>query len=409
MAKKVGIISLGCPKNLVETENLLPSLKAIFTESLEEAQVVIINTCGFIESAKLESIEKAFEMLERGKEVILTGCLVQRYERELKEEFKEVLVFKSKEELLKYLGLKDLGGREITTPKSYAYLKIGEGCSRRCSFCAIPNFKGKHRSRKMEEIVEEAKLLFDLGYKEVVLVSQDTTFYGKDLYGDFKLYDLLKEVCKLGFYRVRLLYLYPTEVPRILKAFKEFENLVPYFDIPIQHISDKILKSMRRGYDESFIRKLFERILKEVEGATIRSSLIVGYPSETEGDFKKLLKFMDEKYVRYWGIFKYSREEGTHAYSLKGQIPKKVKEEREAILIEKAQRILEEFNSKEVGKEYEVLIDQVKGDEIYARTPFSAPEIDTLVQVQTKRSLRVGEVVKVKITGVLGGDLIGVC
>ena len=417
---KIGVVSLGCVKNLVDSEILLGKLRsarAELTPNPEEADVIIINTCGFIEPAKLESIETILEFAESGKEVIVMGCLVERYKEEIKKEIPEVKAYfgtESWDEILKYLGLKEKGRsfRVLTTPKSYAYLKIAEGCNRLCSFCAIPQIRGKHRSRRMEDILEEAKRLAEQGVKELCIVSQDTTYYGKDLYKENKLLELLEKLEKIeGIKWLRLLYLYPTEVSdELINYIANSEKVVPYFDIPIQHVSDRVLKDMRRGHDEKFLRNLIEKIKTRVPNAVLRTSVIVGFPTETEEDFKKLLNFIEEGHFLWLGVFTYSHEENTHAYNLGDRVPQEVKEERKEVILEAQQKVTKEKLKDFLDKELEVLIDGY--DEEFSFVPkgrayFQAPEVDGVVYVETERELKPGELVKVKVYQSTEYDLAG--
>ncbi|MEJ7555254.1 MAG: 30S ribosomal protein S12 methylthiotransferase RimO, partial [Aquificaceae bacterium] len=286
---KVGVISLGCAKNLVDTEVLLGKLKeggAKLVNDPKKADVIVINTCGFIEPAKREAIETILEFVE-DKKVIVMGCLVQRYKEELQKEIPEVLAYfgtESWDSVVEFLGLekKEKTQRVLTTPKSYAYLKIAEGCNRLCSFCAIPLIRGKHRSRPIEEILEEARYLASQGVKELCIVSQDTTYYGRDLYGKGYLIKLLSELERVeGIRWIRLLYLYPTEIEDdLLDYMQSSEKVLPYFDMPLQHISSKVLRSMRRGYEEGFVRGLIEKVRTKLPQAVLRTTFIVGYPTE---------------------------------------------------------------------------------------------------------------------------------
>lgn len=417
---KVGVVSLGCAKNLVDSEILLGKLKSAgvtITPNPEEADLIIINTCGFIEPAKIESIETILEFAENGKEVIVMGCLVERYREEIKREIPEVKAFfgtESWDEILKYLGLKEKqrSFRVLSTPKSYAYLKIAEGCNRLCSFCAIPQIRGKHRSRKMEEIIQEAKILADQGIKELCIVSQDTTYYGKDLYKENKLVELLEKLEKVeGIKWLRLLYLYPTEVSdELIEFIANSEKVVPYFDLPIQHVSDKVLKDMRRGHDERFLRNLIEKIRSKVPKAVLRTSVIVGFPTEREEDFKKLLSFVEEGHFLWLGVFTYSHEEGTYAYGLGDLVPQEVKEERKEAILETQRKITKKKLKSFLNEELEILIDGY--DEEFSFVPkgrayFQAPEVDGVVYVETERELKPGEFVKVKIYQTTDYDLAG--
>lgn len=417
---KIGLVSLGCAKNLVDSEILLGKLRSAgveITPNPEEADVIIINTCGFIEPAKLESIETVLEFIDRGKEVIVVGCLVERYKEELKKEIPEVKAYfgtESWSKILEYLGLKEdrFSFRLLTTPKSYAYLKIAEGCNRLCSFCAIPKIRGKHRSRTIEDIAEEAKKLAQMGIKELCIVSQDTTYYGKDIYREYKLIDLLKELEKIEEIKwIRLLYLYPTEVHKeLIDYISESQKVVPYFDIPIQHISDKVLRDMRRGYNGQFVRSLLENIRKKIPNAVFRTSVIVGFPTEEEKDFNELVNFIQEGYFHWLGVFTYSHEEDTPAYSFSDKVPQEVKEERKEILMEIQKEITKKKNSEFLNRELEVIVEGY--DEEFSFVPkgrafFQAPEVDGTIYIETENSLKPGDVIKVKIYQAIDYDLAG--
>jgi len=416
---KVGLVSLGCAKNLVDSEVLLGKLKAggvSLTSDPEEADLVIVNTCGFIEDAKLESIETILEFTEKGKRVIVVGCLAQRYRELIKKEIPEVeAVFgtESWEEVLRHLKLPSKETERLLTTRTYAYLKIAEGCNRLCSFCAIPSIRGRHRSKPLKELLKEARYLAQRGVKELCVVSQDTTYYGRDLKGE-SLVKLLTELEKIeGIKWIRLLYLYPTEVGDELISFvKDSEKVVPYFDLPLQHVSDSLLRSMRRGYDGKFARKLVEKILKEVPGAVIRSAFIVGYPGEGEKEFKELLSFVEEGYFHWLGVFTYSPEEGTPAFSLGDPVPKEVKEERKEVLLSAQQPVTFEKNKAFLGKELEVLVegyDEELGFVPVGRAYLHAPEVDGLVYLESEKPLKKGEIVKATITQAAHYDLAGRC
>ncbi len=419
---KAFVVSLGCAKNLVDTEVLLAHLKGAgleITPDLDSADLIIVNTCGFIEEAKRESVETLLEMAETGKRVIALGCLVERYKEELERELPEIEAFFGTEswgEVLKHLGLKPRYSpvhRVLTTPKSYAYIKIAEGCNRSCSFCAIPKIRGRHRSRPIEEIVEEARRIADSGVKEINIISQDTTYYGKDLYGEFRLVDLLRELERVeGIEWIRLLYLYPTEVSEDLIRFvADSGKVLPYFDIPLQHVSTKVLKSMRRGYGERFVKDMVERVRKHIPDAVLRTTFIVGYPTEEEEDFEKLLGFVEEGHFHWVGVFTYSREEKTAAWNLGDPIPQEVKEERRKALMEVQRRITKSKNEAMIGKRVKVLIDGFS--EEFTTVPkgrayIHAPEVDGNVYIDNELgSLREGDMVEVEITQASDYDLGG--
>jgi len=408
---------------LVDSEILLAKLSSAgvrLTNDLNSADWVIVNTCGFIEDAKRESIDAILEAVESGKKVLVMGCLVERYRKELEKELPEVDRFfgtQSWDEILDYLGLKpkELSPpRLITTPKAYAYLKIAEGCNRLCSFCAIPKIRGRHRSRPIEEVISEVRDLAERGIKEINVVSQDTTFYGKDLYGEFRLVELLKEMEKVeGVEWIRLLYLYPTQVSEELLEFMgDSGKVVPYLDVPLQHISTGVLKSMRRGYEERFVRDLLERIRKLLPGAVLRTTFIVGYPTEGEEDFRKLEEFVGEGHFHWVGVFTYSHEEGTHAFQLGDRVPREVKEERRERILELQRRITKRRNEELLGRRVKVLIEGYSEEFGFVpkgRTYLQAPEVDGVVYVESEeRLLREGEMVEVEITQATDYDLGGV-
>lgn len=415
---KIGVISLGCAKNLVDTEMLLGRLKgggAKLVNDPKKADLLIINTCGFIEPAKVEAIETILEFSDR-KKVIVMGCLVNRYKEELQKELPEVMAYfgtESWDEVVRFLGLKaeNESRRLLTTPKSYAYLKISEGCNRLCSFCAIPSIRGRHRSKPIEALLEEARYLADQGVKELCVVSQDTTYYGRDLYGRGQLIKLLEELQKVeGIEWIRLLYLYPTEMEELLEFMPYSEKVLPYFDIPLQHVSSQVLKSMRRGYDEGFVRNLVERIRSTHPEAVLRTTFIVGYPTEDEEDLRRLLDFVSEGHFHWVGAFTYSPEEGTHAYSLGDPIPKEEKERRREELLRLQEEITLRKNQEIVGRELKVLIDGFDDEFGFVpvgRAYLHAPEVDGVVYVETERELKPGDMIRVRINQVGGYDLGG--
>ncbi len=420
---KIGVISLGCSKNLVDSEILLARLRSAgveLTPDIDSADCIIVNTCGFIEDAKRESIETILEVADSGKRVLVMGCLVERYRQELEKGLPEVEGFfgtQSWDDILKHLGLEPRYSgsfRLLTTPRAYAYLKIAEGCNRLCSFCAIPRIRGKHRSRPIEEIVSEVKDLASRGVKEINVVSQDTTFYGKDLYGEFKLVDLLKEMEKVeGIEWIRLLYLYPTEVSdELIDFIRDSEKVVPYFDIPIQHISTPVLKSMRRGYDERFVRSLIDKIRKKIPEAVLRTTLIVGYPTEREDDFKALKEFIEEGHFHWLGVFTYSHEEDTHAFNLGDPVPQEVKEERRDRLMEIQREVTRRKNEELIGKKLKVLVEGYSEEFSFVpkgRAYIHAPEVDGVIYVESEEEfLKEGEIVELEVTQATDYDLAGV-
>jgi ribosomal protein S12 methylthiotransferase len=420
--KKIHILTLGCPKNLVDSEILMSKLKNKFqiVEKLEKADLVVVNTCGFIDSAKQESIEKIFEMVElkeKGKveSVYVMGCLSERYKNELEKEIPEVDKFfgvEKFEEILNTLGVPDryelLGERELLTPKHYAYLKISEGCDNPCSFCAIPLIRGKHISKPIEEIIKEAKKLAWKGVKEIIIIAQDTTYYGLDIYGKRKLPELLNRLSEIdGIEWIRLMYTFPAKFPtEVLDIMAQNPKICEYIDIPIQHISDKILKSMRRGITKRKTIELLEKIRETVPEVAIRTSLIVGYPGETEKEFEELLDFVYTFKFDRLGVFTYSQEEGTKAFELGDPVSPEEKERRMALIMNAQHDIIVEKNEKMIGRKFKVLIDRKERDFYIGRTQWDAPEIDLEVLVEGN-GIKIGNFYEVEIYDIFEYDLIG--
>jgi len=418
---KFGVISLGCPKNLVDTENILGKLNASgaeFTNSLEDADVILINTCGFIDPAKEESINAILEAVQlkekdKNKKIVITGCLVERYRKELEKEIPEVDMFidlKQELEIPKKLGLTEKTNdsfRILTTPKHTAYLKISEGCDHTCAFCAIPSIRGKHKSKPMESLVEEAKKLAEQGVKELNIVSQDTSSYGIDIYGKPMLWKLIDQLEKIeGIKWIRLYYLYPTTVDEdFIKQIRDREKVVNYFEMPIQHANDKILKDMMRGYRKKKINQILNWKEKYLPQLAVRTSVIVGFPTETKEDFQELIEFVKDAKFDWLGVFEYSHEEGTPAYEKwKDVISNEEKLERKNIINQIQEKITEEKNRSFIGKEMEVLIDgfsQEWESLPVGRTYRSAYEIDGVVYIETTEPLKAGEFVKAKIKDVI--------
>jgi len=420
--KKIHLLTLGCPKNLVDSEILMSRLKDKFqiVEKPEKAQILIINTCGFINSAKQESIDKIFEAIElkeKGKldKIYVMGCLSERYKDELENEIPEVDKFFGVEkfsEVLKELGIdykyELLGERDVLTTGHYAYLKISEGCDNPCSFCAIPLIRGKHTSRPMEEIIKEAKKLAWKGVKELIIIAQDTTYYGLDIYGERKLAELLSRLSEIdGIEWIRLMYTFPAKFPEeVLDVIAHNPKICKYIDIPIQHISDKVLKSMRRGITKRKTIELLEKIREKISDVSIRTSLIVGYPEETQKEFEELLDFVYRFKFDRLGVFTYSQEEGTFAYKLGDPIPDEEKERRMALIMNAQHDIIIEKNENMLGKKVRVLIDRKEKNYYVGRTQWDAPEIDLEVLIQNE-NLKVGEFYEVEIYDFFEYDLIG--
>jgi len=428
------IISLGCPRNLVDSEYIINKLVADgfrFKEDVEKVEIVIINTCGFIKEAKEEAIDVILDVVElkkhgKVKKIIVGGCLCERYGEELAAEIPEVdailginwdeisvivrslekgkiLRLRKEKKLLPFLSCR----RVQLTPFHYTYLKISEGCSNRCSYCAIYNIKGKHRSKGMETILKEAKLAISRGVKEINIIAQDSTSYGIDLYGRPKLSELLKKICRLrGEFWVRVLYMHPARIDEMLiDCFRHLSKLCKYIDLPIQHINDRILKMMNRKTRKSQIIRLIEKLRKEIPDICLRTTVIVGFPGEGEGEFKELLNFIQEVKFERLGCFIYSREEGTPAYDLKPQIPQKEKQARFDIIMKTQQKIALEVNSRFTGKEYKVLVDEETDDFYIGRAYFDAPEVDGVIYMEKNKMVEVGKFVNARITSSIEYDL----
>ncbi|QNR23515.1 30S ribosomal protein S12 methylthiotransferase RimO [Croceimicrobium hydrocarbonivorans] len=420
---KINIVTLGCSKNLYDSEVLMGQLKANQKEVVheEEGNIVVINTCGFIENAKEESINTILEFVERKEEgevdkVFVTGCLSERYKPDLEKEIPNVDQYFGTRELpllLKALGAdykKELVGERLsTTPQHFAYLKIAEGCDRPCSFCAIPLMRGGHKSTPIEDLVTETQKLAAKGVKELLLIAQDLTYYGLDLYKKRALADLLKELVKVeGIQWIRLHYLFPTGFPEeVLDLIREEPKICNYIDIPLQHIADPVLKSMRRGTTKERTDKLLRLMREKVPGIAIRTTLIVGYPGETEEDFQVLKEWVKEMRFERLGVFTYSHEENTHAYNLEDDVPAEIKQERANEVMAIQQKISAEHNQAMVGQKYRVLIDRKEGDFFIGRTELDSPDVDNEVLVEAEY-LPIGEFVEVEITGAEDYDLFAV-
>ncbi len=429
---KVGFISLGCSKNLVVTEEIMGLFKKNgyeITGDVTEAEIILINTCGFIDSAKDEAISTILEMADYKKAnckyLIVTGCLVQRYKDELIEELPEVDLFvsiKEYDELWKminklinnkqsvdYLNYKD---RTITTGNSMAYLKIAEGCSNFCTFCAIPYIQGKYVSRKYEDILDEANRLVKNGIREIVVIAQDTTKYGIDLYGYSRLAELLNDLAKIeGLEWIRFLYSYPENIDdELIKVVKDNEKICNYFDIPIQHISDKILKKMNRKSDSKSIRNLLKKLRTEIPDVILRTTLIVGFPGETEDDFNELYEFVKESKFDKLGAFAYSKEDQTAASKMPDQIDEDVKNIRQDKIMKLQQQISAERLREKVGKTYNCLIENITEDGQYyiGRTYMDVPSEDGVVYVQYEDSVLIDDFIEVTIIDSTAYDLYGI-
>lgn len=419
------MVTLGCSKNIYDSEVLMGQLKANKLDAehestTDDANIVVINTCGFIDNAKQESIDTIIRYAQAKEDglvekVFVTGCLSERYKPDLEKEIPNVDQYfgtRDLPRLLKALGAdykhELVGERLLTTPSHYAYFKISEGCDRPCSFCAIPLMRGKHVSTPIEELVENAKKLAAKGVKELMLIAQDSTYYGLDIYGQRKLADLLTELCKVaGIEWIRLHYAFPAGFPEdVLEVMEREPKICKYLDMPLQHISDPMLKSMRRGTTKEKTDRLLATIKSKVPGIAIRTSLIVGYPGETKQDFETMLQWVKETRFERLGVFTYSHEENTHAYLLKDNVSKKEKTRRAEAIMEAQQEISEELNQARIGQTLRVLIDRKEGDHFVGRTEFDSPEVDNEVLVKAEGNyLRIGDFADVRITGAEYFDL----
>lgn len=421
---KLHITTLGCSKNVFDSERLAAALQTSYTlshsTSLEAADIVILNTCGFIDQAKRESIQAIFDYIEAKKAgqiqaLYVVGCLVGRDRQTLQTELPEVDGFYTQAEFSKLIqhlqgDLKRylLGERQRLGYPHHAYLKIAEGCNRKCSFCAIPLMRGSHVSRPMDAILTEAQQLLSQGVKEISLIAQDLTFYGIDLYGKRKLPELLEKLAQLpGIGWIRLHYAYPAGFPlELLSVMRDYQAICPYLDLPLQHISDKILRSMRRGLSKKRTIELIEKIRATMPNIVLRSTFIVGYPGETDADFEELLEFLKTYRLERVGAFLYSHEEGTAAYALKDNVPRRLKKARYDALMALQQSISLTFNQQLVGQTLQVLADERQGDLILARTPYDALEVDNLVYVSDPAGrLAVGDFHRVRVVDASEYDL----
>ncbi|WP_138205640.1 30S ribosomal protein S12 methylthiotransferase RimO [Haloimpatiens lingqiaonensis] len=433
---KVGLISLGCDKNRIDSEIILGKLyeKYEIVNEPNSANIIIVNTCGFIEEAKQEAINTILEMSQykngNCKLLIATGCLTQRYGKELLELIPELdLIYgvndydsllKGIDEFLTTNEKKDYcnysnysineGERILTTPSHTAYLRVAEGCSNYCSYCAIPYIRGQYRSRKLEDIIQEANELAKKGVKEIILVAQDTTKYGVDIYGDNKIHQLIKEISNIdSIHWIRILYCYPEEIKEnLIDEMAINPKVCHYIDLPLQHISNNVLKNMRRKSKKEDILKTINYIRTKMPDVVLRTSIITGFPGETEEDFCELKDFIKNVKIDKLGVFKYSQEEGTKAALMDNQIVEEVKEERYRELMLEQQKVSIEKNNNKIGKIYEVLVEGTKDDYWYGRSYEMAPEIDGAVWFKCDKILDVGNFIKIKVTEALEYDLIGV-
>ena len=422
--KNLQIITLGCSKNLVDSQVLMRQLQSggynVFDENSEtKPQAVIINTCGFINDAKEESIETILDYARARKngdieKLVVMGCLSQRYKKDLENEIHEVDDFFGVSDLKEILNsfqvdykTELLGERAIPEISHYAYLKISEGCDRNCSFCAIPLIRGKHVSKPIEDLVKEAEYLASQGVKELMLIAQELNYYGIDIYKKRMLAELLRELVKVdGIEWIRLHYAYPVGLgDDVLELIDSNPRICKYLDIPLQHISDIILKSMNRGHTGEHARQLLAAIREKVQGIAIRTTMIVGYPGETEENFNELLDFVKESNFERLGVFTYSHEEDTAAFKLEDEISDEVKQERAALLMAEQEKISAELNQEKTGNIYKVIIDRQEGEYWVGRSEFDSPEVDNEILIQSEKPMEVGSFYKVKITSTEAFDL----
>lgn len=434
MPIKINLISLGCAKNLIDSENMLAKINEnniIIKDDIIDSDVVIINTCGFIESAKAEAIEQILEIVELKKQgiikgIVVTGCLTQRYKDEFFKELPEVdailgtgsyndiiLAINSALKNQRFSKFDDIDKSEnsinriVTTGAKTAYLKIAEGCNYNCSFCVIPSLRGKYRSRKMEDILIEAKNLAGDGICEIIVIAQDITRYGIDLYGEKSLVKLIKELCKL-FHWVRLHYLYPDGITdELIDCIASEPNIVKYIDVPIQHAAAKILKAMNRNEDVAYLSNLIKKMRDKIPGAVFRTSIIVGFPGETDEDFTVLCEFLKEMKLERAGVFTYSREEGSISFDYPEQIEADVKNNRQMILEQIQSRILDEYNTKMIGQNIEVLTEGYEDNMYFGRSSADSLDVDGIVYFSSKDDVEIGEFVMVNITKFDEASLIG--
>ncbi|WP_339734761.1 30S ribosomal protein S12 methylthiotransferase RimO [uncultured Sunxiuqinia sp.] len=424
---KVNITTLGCSKNLVDSEMLLNQLdlngfKVVHDSEDDDANIVILNTCGFIMDAKEESINSILSHAQARKsgkldKLLVMGCLSARYKEDLEKEIPEVDKFYGKfdyKQIIQDLNAnffeQKMYHRLKTTPSHFSYLKISEGCNRHCSFCAIPQFTGIHKSRSIESLLEEAQTLVDSGTKELLIIAQDLSYYGIDMYGESKLAELIDRLADIkGLEWIRLHYAYPSKFPMdLLKVIRERHNVASYLDLPLQHISDRMLGRMRRKITKDETISLINRIREEVPGIALRTTFLVGHPGETEEDFEELKAFVAEQKFDRMGVFAYSDEDDTYAFKMyEDDVPEDVKQERAAELMELQQNISEKLNTEKVGKTLKVLIDREEADYFVGRTEFDSPEVDGEVLVEKEESIQIGQFYPIQIADSTEFDLIG--
>lgn len=421
----VNIVTLGCSKNVVDTEVLMAQLegsgiKVVNDSESIEHKTVVINTCGFIGDAKEESVDTIVEMLEHKKlgnieKVVVFGCLSQRYLRDLVSELPDVDAFYGVDDLkllAEYLGAtyneELLNTRVVTTTPHFAFLKISEGCNWGCSYCAIPLIRGRHKSRSIESLMDEARQLAAKGVKELILIAQDLTFYGKDLYGERRLAELLNLLCTIdGIEWIRLHYTYPTAFPReIIEVMKNQPKICNYIDIPFQHVSSRILTSMKRGINKEQTEELMAFFRSEIPNIAIRTTLIVGYPGETEAEFEELMEFVKRSRFDRLGVFTYSEEEDTHAATLPDDVPEAVKQHRQERIMTLQEEIALQNNMKYVATKQRVIIDRCEGDYFVGRTEYDSPEVDNEVLIKSEEKLKIGNFYDVYVEKAENYDLI---
>ena len=422
---KINVITMGCSKNLYDSEVLMGQLKANDKNVVheEEGNIVVVNTCGFIDNAKEESVNTILEQIQKKQsgdidQLFVTGCLSERYKPDLEKEMPQVDAYfgtTDLPQLLKALGAdykhELLGERQTTTPKNYAYFKVSEGCDRPCSFCAIPLMRGKHRSTPIEELVQRAEKLAQNGVKELLLIAQDLTYYGLDLYQKRRLADLLRALAKVsGIEWIRMHYAFPTGFPmEVIELMRNEPKICNYLDIPLQHISDPILKSMRRGTTQKKTTDLIENIRKILPEIALRTTLIVGYPGETDADFITLKQWVKAMRFERLGCFTYSHEENTHAHQLEDNVPELIKQERANEIMKIQSEISWEQNQKKVGKIYRCVIDRKHGEQFVGRTEIDSPDVDNEVLIDAKKYyLKLGDFTDVEITDATDFDLYGI-
>jgi ribosomal protein S12 methylthiotransferase len=427
MKKRVNVVTMGCSKNLVDSEVLLNQLERGKYEVVHDGSgagfdAVFVNTCGFIHDAKQESIDMILDYAEAKKrgdigKLYVMGCLSERYQKDLEAEIPEVDRYFGKfdmkamvDELKVTFQPEYIYERKITTPSHFAYLKISEGCNRSCAFCAIPMMTGKHKSRTIESLVTEARYLAKKGVKEILLIAQELSYYGIDIYGKSRLVDLVNAISEIdGIEWIRLHYLYPTKFPYdILPVMRENPKVCKYLDMPLQHIANPVLKNMMRHVTREETEALIKRIKEEVPGVAMRTTMLVGFPGETEEDYEELKAFIEETRFDRLGVFPFSNEEGTYAYThFKDKLSDEEKQERADEIMEIQQQISAELNREKIGKTFKVIIDRQEGEFFVGRTEFDSPEVDGEVLVTSAKPLKKGEFVNVKITGAEDYDLFG--